>query len=181
MVLIWIPWWLGMLNIFSCTHWPFVYLPWKNIFSGLLPIFYSYFLYWVVWVLYTYWIVAQVQSCLTFWDPATLFYLWNSPGKNTRVGNLSLLQEIFLTQDLNLGLLHCRQVLYHLSHQWSPYFGYYPFIRCMICKYLLLFSKLPFYFVDDFLYCAKDFSFDIIPFLGVCFFTSVSLVWGDRS
>ena len=31
-----------------------------------------------------------------------------------------LLQRIFLTQGLNLGLLHCRQILYHLSHQGSP-------------------------------------------------------------
>ena len=27
---------------------------------------------------------------------------------------------IFLTQGLNLGLQHCRQILYHLSHQGSP-------------------------------------------------------------
>ena len=32
----------------------------------------------------------------------------------------SLLQGIFLTQGLNLGLSHCRQILYHLSHQGSP-------------------------------------------------------------
>ena len=31
-----------------------------------------------------------------------------------------LLQETFLTQELNLGLLHCRQMLYRLSHQGSP-------------------------------------------------------------
>ena len=31
-----------------------------------------------------------------------------------------LLQGIFLTQRSNLGLLHCRQILYHLSHQGSP-------------------------------------------------------------
>ena len=31
-----------------------------------------------------------------------------------------LLQEIFLTQRSNLGLLHCRQILYQLSHQGSP-------------------------------------------------------------
>ena len=37
--------------------------------------------------------------------------------KNTGVGSLSLLQGIFLTQGLNLGLLHCGQILYHLSHQ----------------------------------------------------------------
>ena len=38
---------------------------------------------------------------------------WNSLGKNTGVGSHFLLQE------LNLGLLHCRQILYHLSHQGS--------------------------------------------------------------
>ena len=35
--------------------------------------------------------------------------------KNTGVGSLSLLQGIFLTQELNRGLLHCRQILYQLS------------------------------------------------------------------
>ena len=45
---------------------------------------------------------------------------WNSPGNNTRVASLFLLQGIFLTQGSNLGLLHCRQSLYHLSHQGSP-------------------------------------------------------------
>ena len=44
----------------------------------------------------------------------------NSPGKNTEVGCHSLLQGIFLTQRLNLGLLYCRQILYCLSHQGSP-------------------------------------------------------------
>ena len=39
--------------------------------------------------------------------------------KNTGVGSLSLLQGIFLTQGTNPGLLHCRQILYHLSHQRS--------------------------------------------------------------
>ena len=44
---------------------------------------------------------------------------WNSPGKNTGVGFHFLLQEIFQTQGLNPGLLHCRQILYRLSHQES--------------------------------------------------------------
>ena len=39
---------------------------------------------------------------------------------NTGVGGLSLLQGIFPTQALNLGLLHCRQILYQLSYQGSP-------------------------------------------------------------
>ena len=42
------------------------------------------------------------------------------PGKNTGVCCHSLLQGIFPTQRLNLGLLHCRQILYQLSHQASP-------------------------------------------------------------
>ena len=36
--------------------------------------------------------------------------------QNTGVGCHFLLQEIFLTQGLNPGLPHCRQILYHLSH-----------------------------------------------------------------
>ena len=39
--------------------------------------------------------------------------------KNTRVGSLSLLQWIFLTQDSNQGLLHWRQILYQLNF-WKP-------------------------------------------------------------
>ena len=38
----------------------------------------------------------------------------------TGVGSISLLQGIFQTQGLNPGLLHFRQILYHLSHQRSP-------------------------------------------------------------
>ena len=37
--------------------------------------------------------------------------------KNTGVGSLSLLQWIFLTQELNHDLLHCRQIFYQLSYQ----------------------------------------------------------------
>ena len=46
-----------------------------------------------------------------------LYSPWNSPGQNTGVGSLSLLQGIFPIQGLNPGLLHCRQILYQLSHQ----------------------------------------------------------------
>ena len=40
--------------------------------------------------------------------------------KKTQVGSLSLLQGTFPTQELNRGLLHCRWILYQLSHQGSP-------------------------------------------------------------
>ena len=44
------------------------------------------------------------------------------PGKpnSSGVSSLSLLQQIFLPQELNLGLLYCRQILYQLSYQGSP-------------------------------------------------------------
>ena len=45
---------------------------------------------------------------------------WDSPGKNTRMGSLSLLQGIFPTQRSNSGLPHCRWILYQLSHKGSP-------------------------------------------------------------
>ena len=37
--------------------------------------------------------------------------------RNTGVGSHYLLQRIFPTQGSNLGLLHGRQILYHLSDQ----------------------------------------------------------------
>ena len=40
--------------------------------------------------------------------------------KNTRVGSLSLRQRIFLTQESNQGLPHCKRILYQLSYQESP-------------------------------------------------------------
>ena len=45
---------------------------------------------------------------------------WDSPGHNTGVGSLSLLQGIFPTQGLNPALPHCRQILDLLSHEGSP-------------------------------------------------------------
>ena len=52
-------------------------------------------------------------------QPTRLLRPWNFPGKGTGVSCHFLLQGIFPTQELNLGLPHCRQTLYHLSHQGS--------------------------------------------------------------
>ena len=65
------------------------------------------------------------QSCLTLYDPMVCSPPGSSghgdsPGKNTGVGCHVLLWGIFLTQGLNPGILHCGQILYHLSHQGSP-------------------------------------------------------------
>ena len=50
-------------------------------------------------------------------QPPGLYSPWNSPGQNTEVGRLSLLQGIFPTQELDRGLLCCRRILYQLSHK----------------------------------------------------------------
>ena len=76
------------------------------------------------------WVKVKVsQLCLSLCDPmdcslpsssvqpTKLFCPWDSPGKNTGVGCHSLLQGIFFTQGSNL---HCRQILYQLSHKGSP-------------------------------------------------------------
>ena len=53
-------------------------------------------------------------------DIMVIYSSWHSPGQNTGVGSLSLLQGIFPTQGLNPGLPHCRQILNQLSHKGSP-------------------------------------------------------------
>ena len=53
-------------------------------------------------------------------QPTRLLCPWNSSGKNTGVGCHSFLQGIFPSQGSNSNLLHCKQILYLLSHQGSP-------------------------------------------------------------
>ena len=65
------------------------------------------------------------QSHPTLCDPMDCMLPGSSihgdyPGKNTGVGCHAVLQGIFPTQGLNLGLLHFQQIHYHLSYQGSP-------------------------------------------------------------
>ena len=62
---------------------------------------------------------------------ANLYSQWTSPGQDTGVGSLSVLQHIFQTQELHRGLLHCRWILYRLNYQGNPFveFRYLHFIR----------------------------------------------------
>ena len=62
--------------------------------------------------------VKVAQLCPTLCDPMDC--PWNSPGQNTGMGSLSLLQGIFPTQWSNPSLSHCRWILYQLSHKGSP-------------------------------------------------------------
>ena len=64
--------------------------------------------------------------------PHGLYSPWSSPGQNTGVGSLSLLQGIFPTQGSNPGLPHCRRILYQPSHKGRPKLG---------VKLLISFSK----------------------------------------
>ena len=65
-------------------------------------------------------------------EPTRLLCPWNSPGKNTGVGCHSLLQGIFLTQQLSPHTLHCKQILYLLSHlQFSS-------VQSLSCIWLML-------------------------------------------
>ena len=70
-------------------------------------------------LLHCRWILYQLSHKGSL-KPARLLCPWISPGKNTGVGSHSFLQGIFLIQGLNPSLLHCRQILYSLSHQGSP-------------------------------------------------------------
>ena len=72
---------------------------------------------WSCYSLSHFWLFATPWTV----QPTSLPWPWDDfPGKNTGVGCHSLLQGIFPIQELNLGLLYCRQILYHLSHQGSP-------------------------------------------------------------
>ena len=73
---------------------------------------------------YPYGVCLVAQSYLTLCDPMDCSppgssFHGDSPGKNTGVGCCSLLQ-IFPTQGSNPGLLHYRQILYHVIYQVSP-------------------------------------------------------------
>ena len=76
-------------------------------------------------------IVTYTFGCVLKWSESRsvvsdslqrhgLYSPWNSPGQHIGVDSLSLLQGIFTVQRSNPGLLHCRWILYHLSHKGSP-------------------------------------------------------------
>ena len=90
------------------------------------------------------------QSCLTLCNPMDCSppgssVHGDSPGSNTGVGCHALLQGIFPTQGSHQGLRYCRQILYCLSLQGSPYVNIYlSTCVCMciymcVCVYILFF------------------------------------------
>ena len=61
-------------------------------------------------------------------QPTRLPCPWDSPGKNTGVGCHALLQGIFPTQGLSLGLPHCKQILHQLANHANPM----PSLHCQV-------------------------------------------------
>ena len=61
---------------------------------------------------------SESRSVVSDWLFETPWTIWNSPAQKNGVRSHSLLQGS------NPGLLHSRQILYHLSHQGSPYINY---------------------------------------------------------
>ena len=74
-------------------------------------------------------------------QPHGLYSPWNSPGENNGVGSRSLLKGVVPAQGSNPGLLHCRQILYQLSHQGSHIYIYIynipEIIYVMLCYAML--------------------------------------------
>ena len=78
-----VPQWLSMFYVFSCAHWPFVYLICRNVSSSPLPIFIKvvFLCCWIVRVLYIFWILEPYQMCdlqiicLILWFIFSLYWL----------------------------------------------------------------------------------------------------------
>ena len=95
---------------------------WPSLWQILILNHFSYFILAIVLYLVT-------QLCPTLCDlvdcsPPGSFVHGDCPGNNTGVGCHAFLQGIFPIQGSNPGLPHCRQILYSLSHEWSPPIGY---------------------------------------------------------
>ena len=115
-----LPFFSGLWLHLDCSHHPWApVLLWRSIPLGWAsshrPLCSQSTLYWA----------QLLQSCLTLCNPMDCSppgssVHGDSLGKNTGMGSLFLLLWIFPTQGSNPGLPHCRQILYHLSHQGHP-------------------------------------------------------------
>ena len=94
----------------------FLWIFWR--FSGWVSLILTFFMYTMLHLV--------THSCLTLWNPKDCSLPGSSvhedsPGKNTGVCFHALLQGIFPIQESNPGIFHCRWILYHPSHQGSPF------------------------------------------------------------
>ena len=78
---------------------------------------------------------SVMSNSVTPWT-ARLLCPWNSLSKKSGVSCHSLLQGIFPTQGSNPGLQHCRQILYHWSHQRGYVIACILSLLCFSCQRL---------------------------------------------
>ena len=104
----------------------------------------------------------------------------DSSGKNTGLGSHSLLYGIFVTQGLNSGLLHCRWILYYLSHRESPSESLSAITCCLLYPNTLSILIIVLYYWSDnsyILYLCLDaylsFQTVFLPFSMLCKFLLV--------
>ena len=76
-------------------------------------------------------------------QPHGVYGPWNSPGQNTGVGSLALLQGIFPTQGSNPGLPHFRCILNQLSHKGRSYIY---ICICLMILYIYIYIHIYIWF-----------------------------------
>jgi len=118
---------LWYVELLSCFTKHGMFIGWRQCFPQVTGGAYTLSLLWIIFFFIIMISNEVVQSCPTLCnlhglEPARLLCPWDFPGKSAGAGCHFLLQEIFPTQRLNPDLPHCRQTLYHLSHQGSPDF-----------------------------------------------------------
>ena len=86
--------------------------------------------------------VKITQSCLTLCDPLDYTVHEFLQARILEWVSHSLLQGIFPAQGLNPGLLHCRHILYQLSHQGSPSLCFVLLLYCRSSLYILEINPL---------------------------------------
>ena len=117
------------------------------------------FLGYTLLIVFTLWLVSQLcptlSNSMDCSRPGS-FVHGNSPGKNTGVGFHALLQGIFPTQGLNPGLPHCRQILYHLSHQGNTKLSILFHLYCCVSFLIFLCFLTPDFGYITLLNCATE-------------------------
>ena len=109
-----------LIHMVSYRHW--LETKWSNVFQTkkVCGFRHSRAFSAYLWKKTIFWSIAIESESKSLSHDQLFATLWSSPGQNTEVGSLSLLQGIFPTQGSNPGLPHCRRILYQQSHKGSP-------------------------------------------------------------
>ena len=111
-----------MSNIIYCRWHCLAHCWWGLIWNSLIGAFCSFYIIFFYHekaklVTYSCPTLCDCMDCSPPWFPVHEIL----QARILESGSYSLLQGIFLTHGSNPGLLHCRQILYHLNHQGSPF------------------------------------------------------------